>query len=79
MSRTLIQKIFGMGTIHIDGTDKDLGCFDIKNIKNCDSIKELLDDSIEKERIKNKVSVREFVSDVDESDDCSEDDLCDEH
>ncbi len=73
MTRTLIQKIFGLGTIHIDGTDKDLGCYDIKNIKHCDSIKDLLDEAIEKERIKNKVAVREFVADTD--DDCEEDDI----
>ena len=32
LKRTLIQKIFGMGTIHIDSSDKDLSCFDIINV-----------------------------------------------
>ena len=60
MSRTLIQKIFKMGTIHIDSSDKDLGCYDLINVKNCQYVKELLDEQIESERIRNNVSVTEF-------------------
>lgn len=63
MTRSLLQKIFRMGTIHIDGTDKDLGCFDLVNVKHCEAIKEMLDDAIEKERIRNKVVVREYAGD----------------
>lgn len=66
MSRSLIQKIFKLGTIHVDGTDKDLGCFDIVNIRGCIQVKELLDELIEAERIRNKVVVREYVTDDDE-------------
>lgn len=69
MSRTLIQKIFGLGTIHIDGTDKDLGCFDMVNVKNCDVVKEMLDSAVEAERVRNKVVVREYASDGDDLDD----------
>lgn len=69
MTRTFLQKIFGLGTIHIDGTDKDLGCFDIVNIKDCEAVKEMLDQSIEEERVRNKVVVREFASDGDNDDD----------
>ena len=74
MSRTLIQKIFGLGTIHIDGTDKDLGCFDLVNVKNCEAVKEMLDTAVEEERIRNKVMVREYVADTDEDDNCVDDD-----
>lgn len=69
MSCTLIQKIFGLGTIHIDGTDKDLGCFDLVNVKNCEQIKDLIDEAVEKERVRNKVVVREYASDADDFDD----------
>ncbi len=72
LSRSLMQKIFGLGTIHIDANDKDLGCFDIVNIKNCEAVKELLDETVEAERIRNKVVVREYVSDTD--DDYEDDD-----
>lgn len=66
LSRSLAQKIFGVGTIHIDGTDKDLGCFDVVNIKNCEAVKELLDEAVEAERLRNKVVFREYASDADE-------------
>ena len=69
MTRTLIQKIFGLGTIHIDGTDKDLGCFDLVNVKNCEVVKEMLDQAVEEERVRNKVVVREYASDFDGIDD----------
>lgn len=68
MTRSILQKLFHLGTIHIDGTDKDLGCFDLVNVKNCETIKELLDEAIEKERVRNKVMVREYVSDADDDD-----------
>lgn len=74
MSCTLIQKIFGLGTIHIDGTDKDLGCYDLVNVKNCAQIKDLIDDAVEKERARNKVVVREYTSDADDVDDHDTDD-----
>lgn len=61
VSRTLIQKIFGLGNIHIDTTDKDLGCFDLVNIKNCLDVKEKLSEAVEQERIRNKVVVREYA------------------
>lgn len=66
LSRTLIQKIFGLGTIHIDSTDKDLSCFDIKNIKNSEEVKELISEAVEKERVRNRVSSREFLIDSDD-------------
>lgn len=69
ISRSLIQKIFGLGTIHIDATDKDLNCIDLVNIKNSIQVKELLDKLVEEERIRNKVIVREYASDIDEHDD----------
>ena len=69
MSCTLIQKIFGLGTIHIDGTDKDLGCYDLINVKHCEQIKDLIDEAVEKERVRNKVVVREYASDADDVDD----------
>ena len=68
ISRSLIQKIFGLGTIHIDGTDKDLGCYDLKNVKDCLRVKELLDNAVEEERIRNKVVVREYSSDTNDDD-----------
>lgn len=61
--QTLIQKMFGLGTIHIDSTDKDMNCIDLINVKNCHEVKKLIDDLVEEERIKNKVVIREYATD----------------
>lgn len=68
ITRSFIQKIFGLGTIHIDATDKDLSCVDLVNVKNSLKVKELLDQLVEDERIRNKVIVREYAGDLDEFD-----------
>ena len=68
LTRTLGQKMFGLGTIHIDATDKDLNCIDLINIKNSLKVKELLDQYVEDERIRNKVIVREYASDFEDHD-----------
>ncbi len=62
LKRSLLQKIFGMGTIHIDSSDKDLNCFDIKNVKDSYNVKELISKNVEEERVRNRVSAREFMA-----------------
>ena len=69
LKRTLIQKIFGTGSILCHSSDKTMGDFEIINIKNSNYVKNLLSDFIEKERMEKRVSNREFISD-----DCIEDD-----
>ena len=63
IQRSLIQRIFGLGTIHLDSTDKDLSCFDIVNIKNSESVMEMISEAVEAERLRNRVASREFMSD----------------
>lgn len=75
LQRGLIQKIFGLGTIHIDSSDKDLGSFDIKNVKNSYDIKELISEAVEKERQRNRVATREYMSGGDFMDDGIDDDM----
>lgn len=65
LKRTLIQKIFGLGTIQCHSSDKTMGHFDIINIKHSYDVKNLLSDLIEKERMEKRVSNREFISDPD--------------
>lgn len=80
LSRSLGQRIFGLGTVHIDSSDKDLKCFDIKNIKNSVDIKEMISAAVEEERLRNRVSAREFLADGHEHDDDMDDDCgCDCH
>ena len=76
LTRSLTQRIFGMGTIHLDSNDKDLECFDLKNILDSEHIKEMISDAVEMERKRNKVSTREFMSgDGELEDDSLEDDM----
>ena len=65
LKRTLVQKIFGLGTIQCHSSDKTMGHFDIINIKKSYDVKNLLSDLIEKERMEKRVSNREFISDLD--------------
>lgn len=76
LTRSLTQRIFGMGTIHLDSNDKDLECFELKNVLDSEHIKEMISDAVEAERKRNKVSTREFMSgDGELEDDSLEDDM----
>ncbi len=68
VTRSFIQRIFGLGTIHFNSSDKTLGDFDIVNIKNVKEVKEQLSALIEKQRELKRVSTREFINDSDEDD-----------
>lgn len=63
LSRTLTQKIFGIGTIQVSSADKTLGNFEIKNIKNPSEVKEQLSQLVEENREKKRVTNREFMGD----------------
>ena len=67
VTRCLIQLIFGMGTIHINSSDKTLGNFDIVNIKDVMNVKEQLAELVETARDKKRVTTREYV-DLDDND-----------
>ena len=77
IQRSLIQRIFGLGTIHLDSTDKDLSCFDIVNIKNSESVMEMISEAVEAERLRNRVPSREFMSDGMHENDAEEDGIHD--
>ena len=66
LKRSLLQRIFGVGTIHCCSGDKTTPEFDIKDIKNSSEIKELLSKNIEIQRDKKRISGREFLNDLDE-------------
>lgn len=77
IQRSLIQRIFGLGTIHLDSTDKDLSCFDIVNIKNSESVMEMISEAVEAERLRNRVASREFMRDGMHENDAEEDGIHD--
>ena len=66
---SLMQRIFGMGTIKLKTSDKSLGDFEIINIKDARGVNEMLSERIEAEREKKHVMNREYMSDGDDDND----------
>ena len=62
LKRTLFQRLWGLGTIHVCSADKSTPEFEILNIKNPEIVKNMLSDMVEVERMKKRVSGREFMS-----------------
>ena len=65
LTRSFIQRIFKMGTITIDSSDKTLKCFQLKNIKNSREVKEQLSQLVEEERQRKRITGREYMVDHD--------------
>ena len=65
LTRSFIQRIFNMGTIRVDSSDKTMKCFELKNIKNSKDVKEQLSQLVEEERQRKRITGREFMSDHD--------------
>lgn len=63
LQRTFGERIFGLGSIHVDSADKSTPEFFIARIKRSAEIKELLSDKVEQQREKKRVSSREYMSD----------------
>ena len=63
LKRSLGQRIFGMGTIHICSSDKTMKDFDLINIKNSKDVKEMISEYVETQREKKRVVSREYMSD----------------
>jgi uncharacterized membrane protein YdbT with pleckstrin-like domain len=72
LRRSLLQRIFGVGTIHCCSADKTMKDFDIVSIKNSRNVKELLSEQVEKERVEKRVSNREFLDHDDMDEDADE-------
>ena len=69
LKRSLGQRIFGVGSIIVSSSDKSLGTFEIKNIKNSANVKEMLSVQVEQQREAKRVYTREnMVNDVDDED-----------
>ena len=66
LERSLLQRLFGLGTIVCDTVDKSSPKLVIKNVKNSRKVKDLLSESVEKERMKKRVSSREVMAAEDE-------------
>lgn len=75
VTRSLLQRIFGLGTIHVNSSDQTLGDFEIKNIKHVMEINEQLSNLVEMQRDKKRVHTREMFAtgSIDDDDDDDDD------
>lgn len=81
--RNLIQRLFGVGTVVVDSSDKTTPQLVLKNIRNPVEVKELLHKYVEEMKIRRRVRVGEIMSGGDghsccHHDDDEEDDLDDD-
>lgn len=59
LCRTLVQKIFRLGSIHVASSDQSLPELVIRNIRHPRDFKELLDERVESERLRMRVRTGE--------------------
>ena len=68
LTRSLGQKIVGVGTIHVKSADKTLKDFEIKSVKDSRNVKEMLSELVEKNRTEKRVMNREVMDGEDDED-----------
>ena len=61
-SRTLWQRLFGVGTVKVVSSDKTMPNLELKNIKRPLAVKELLHKQVEEMKIRRRVRVGEIMS-----------------
>lgn len=66
-SRTLWQRLFGVGTVTVMSSDKSMPVLTLKNVKDPVGVKEMLHSQVEEMKLKRRVRVGEIMtSDMDE-------------
>ena len=64
-SRSLWQRIFGVGTVTVMSSDKSMPNLVLKNIKDPVYVKELIHKQVEQAKIQRRVRVGEIMTDAD--------------
>ena len=64
-SRTLWQRLFGVGTVVVSSSDKTMPNLVLKNIKDPIFVKELIHKQVEETKIKRRVRFGEIMTDAD--------------
>ena len=77
-SRTLWQRLFGVGTVTVVSSDKTMPTFELKNIKDPMTVKELIHDQVEAMKIRRKFRVGEIMTTSYDEDEDPDADLNDE-
>lgn len=73
-SRTLGQRLFGVGTVTVVSADKTMPTLILKNVKKPLDVKELLHKQVEQMKIERRVRLNEITTDCDCDDDHDLDD-----
>ena len=60
IKRSLLQRIFGLGTIHICSADSSTPEFDVMNVKDCMEVKKIIASQVERARQDSGVTTSEF-------------------
>ena len=77
-SRSLWQRLFGVGTVTVMSSDKTMPTLVLKNIKDPIFVKELIHKQVEETKIKRRVRFGEIMTDADgdgDPDDLMDDDM----
>ena len=78
-TRSLGQRLFGVGTITIASSDKTMPTLVLKNIKNPLEVKELLHTQVEEIKMRRRVRIGEITtSNIDDDDELDQDDTLDD-
>ena len=81
-SRSIWQRLFGVGTVTVMSSDKTMPTLQMKNIKNPVAVKELLHRQVEEMKIRRRVRVGEIMTtnaDAPGDDETDDDDLDDDN
>ncbi len=76
-TRTLWQRLFGVGTITVISSDKSMPTLVLKNVKHPLEVKELLHRQVEEMKIRRRVRLGEVMGGIDNDDMDSDSDLDD--
>ena len=75
-SRTIWQRLFGVGTVTVMSSDKTMPTMVLKNIKNPVEVKELLHSQVEEIKLKRRVRIGEIMGNgLDEDEDGLDDEI----
>ena len=67
-TRTLWQRLFGVGTVTVVSSDKSMPTIVLKNVKNPMTVKELLHQQVEEMKIRRRVRFGEIMTSTDDED-----------
>ena len=68
-SRSIWQRLFGVGTVTVVSSDKTMPTLQMKNIRNPVAVKEMLHNQVEEMKIRRRVRLGEIMTTGQESDD----------